>query len=455
MRFARFSDRFRAAAGATLVALGAAGCGALDTQNPNIIDASNLDSPAGAATKRLGAINQFILAKDGDFNPVPVPGSSPPIYNDNSDGHILLSGILADEFVNPGFIPTRSEIDLRQAQPTNVTVEDFYRSLHRARASTEDAAASLAKFSQAPDADTGIPEMLSLSGFTYVMFAEDFCSGVPVSRVVNDTISYGDQLTTTQVLDTAIVRFNAALAHPSIAAGDPIFSLASVGLARALLNEGRFAEAAAAAQNVPADFLYETQHAASPSSLQNSVNLAWSQGNFGTEDAEGGNGLNWITANDSRVQGATGIGADNNTPTWKPNKYPDVGSSIPTADYLEAQLIIAENELQTAGGNFGPMNTRLNTLRASAGLTALPVPANAAAATDQLFRERGFWLFARGNRLGDLRRLIRQYGRGSETVFPHALYFKGGQTYGAGVNLPLPRTETNNPKVKECLDRNA
>jgi hypothetical protein len=453
MRHTRHWDRIRAAAGAVLVALGAAGCGALDTQNPNIIDANNLDTPAGAATKRLGAISEFILAKDGDFNPVPVPGSQPPIYNDNADGHILISGILSDEFVNPGFIPSRTEIDLRQAQPTNVTVEDFYRSLHRARFSAEDAAASLLKFSETPDADTGIPEMLALAGYTYVFFAEDFCSGVPVSKVVNDTISYGDQLTTTQVLDTAIARFTAALAHPSIAAGDPIYSLASVGLARALLNEGRFAEAAAAAQAVPADFLYETEHASSPSALQNSVSLAWAQGNFGVnlEGSEGTNGIDWVNAQDVRVTGDTGIGADNNTPTWKPNKYPAVDSPIPTADYLEAQLMIAEADLKAGGGNW---LTILNTLRSGASLPALADPGSANARVDLFFRERAFWLFARGNRLADLRRLVRQYGRPVESVFPTGQYFKGGLTYGPGVNLPIPRTETNNPKVKDCLDRN-
>ena len=88
--------------------------------------------------------------------------------------------------------------------------------------------------------------MLSLAGFTYIFLAEDFCSGVPVSRIEDDQVVYGQPLTTDQVFETAIARFNAALAHPSIAPGEPIHSLASVGLGRALLNQGLFAEAAAA-----------------------------------------------------------------------------------------------------------------------------------------------------------------------------------------------------------------
>ena len=90
--------------------------------------------------------------------------------------------------------------------------------------------------------------MLALAGFTYLFFAEDFCSGVPVSRTVGGVIQYGDQLTTAQLIDTAIVRFQAALAHPSIAPGDPIHSLASVGLGRALVDRETSSEPALAVQ---------------------------------------------------------------------------------------------------------------------------------------------------------------------------------------------------------------
>src|ERR671910_1562709 len=240
----RRSNIRTAAAAISLVMAGAAGCGLLDTNQPNIVGVEDLDTPAGAASQRLGAISIFTLAKDGDFNPVAVPGSEDS-FNDNSDGYILTSGILADEFVNPGFIPSRTEIDARIAQPTTAGLGALFQSLNRARSASEDAAVALQTFGERPDTDPGIPEMLSLAGFVYTFLAEDFCSGIPVSRVENDEIVFGQPLTTTQVFDTAIVRFNSALAHPSLVPGDPIHSLASVGLARALLNQGLFAEAAA------------------------------------------------------------------------------------------------------------------------------------------------------------------------------------------------------------------
>ena len=109
------------------------------------------------------------------------------------------------------------------------------------------------------------------------------------------------------MFDTAIARFNAALAHPSIAPGDPIHSLASVGLARALLNQGRFAEAATAVASVPSDFIYETEHATTPSNLHNGVFEAFNNGEFGVEDQEGVNGLNYVSAQDLRVTGDSGL----------------------------------------------------------------------------------------------------------------------------------------------------
>jgi hypothetical protein len=435
-----------------LLLAGVAACGLLDTNQPNIVGVEDLDTPAGAATKRLGAISTFTLAKDGDFNPVAVPGNEDS-FNDNSDGYILVSGILADEFVNPGFIPSRTEVDLRLAQPTTAGLAELFQSLARARNGAEEAAAALQAFGTDPDTDTGIPEMHSLAGFTYVFFAEGFCSGVPVSRIVNDQIVYGQPLTTAQILDTAIARFNTALAHPSIVPGDPIHSLASVGLARALVDQGLFPEAAAAVASVPPEFVYETEHANTPAALHNGVFEAFNNGNFGVFDQEGGNGLNYVSAADIRVQGDSGIGADNNTETWFPSKYPGFEASIPLADYLEAQLIIAESELQAS--SFSGMTQRLNDLRALVGLAPLATPGNVDAAVDQLFTERAFWLYATGHRLGDMRRLIRQYGRDPETVFPTGDWFKGGLTYGTDVNLPLPRREENNPNVTGCLDRNA
>jgi starch-binding outer membrane protein, SusD/RagB family len=88
-------------------------------------------------------------------------------------------------------------------------------------------------------------------------------------------------------------------------------------------------------------------------------------------------------------------------------------------------------------------------------MAALPVPADSATAVSLYFREKAFWTFTRGQRLGDLRRLIRQYGRTEDTTFPSGVHYKGPD-YGDDVNLPVPKNEEgNNPNFHGCLDRNA
>ena len=77
-------------------------------------------------------------------------------------------------------------------------------------------------------------------------------------------------------------------------------------------------------------------------------------------------------------------------------------------------------------------------------LPALTDPGTDVARVNLLFRERAFWLYLTGTRLGDMRRLIRQYSRGAETVFPTGAWHKGGN-YGTDVNLPIPFNEQQNP----------
>ncbi len=122
------------------------------------------------------------------------------------------------------------------------------------------------------------------------------------------------------------------------------------------------------------------------------------------------------------------------------------------ASGTEARLIEAEAALQA--GNSGLMLQILNALRSAAGLTPVTDPGSQALRTDLVFRERAFWLYLTGHRLGDMRRLVRQYGRAQDTVFPSGVYHKGGE-YGSDVNFPVSSDEKNNPNFESCLDRNA
>jgi hypothetical protein len=70
-----------------------------------------------------------------------------------------------------------------------------------------------------------------------------------------------------------------------------------------------------------------------------------------------------------------------------------------------------------------------------------------------LFRERAFWMYGTGHRLGDMRRLLRQYGRTVDQVYPIGAWFKGGN-FGDAIQMPVPFDEQNNPNFVTCTNRN-
>ena len=60
--------------------------------------------------------------------------------------------------------------------------------------------------------------------------------------------------------------------------------------------------------------------------------------------------------------------------------------------------------------------------------------------------------------MGNLRRLVRQYGMDQSQVFPVGAWHKGGN-YGSDVNMPVPQAEENNPNLgireETCMNRGA
>jgi starch-binding outer membrane protein, SusD/RagB family len=150
---------------------------------------------------------------------------------------------------------------------------------------------------------------------------------------------------------------------------------------------------------------------------------------------------------DSELDPDNGVGFDGVTPMFHQLKYPDRDVDVVLASGTEARLIEAEALLEA--GNVSGWLGKLNALRTPAGLGALTDPGTPAARVDLMFRERAFWLWLTAHRLGDLRRLVRQYGRAANSVFPTGGYPQGG-AYGNDVSLPIPFEELNNPLAVEC-----
>ena len=125
--------------------------------------------------------------------------------------------------------------------------------------------------------------------------------------------------------------------------------------------------------------------------------------------------------------------------------YPwSIGFAVFVALTGACALIRAEAAYRA--GNYAGVNGTLailNGLRTAAGMTPLVAAATPTAQVDQIFRERAFWLFGTAHRLGDLRRLMKFYGRSEDATFPTGQYFKGG-SYGDQVSLMVPQDEGRN-----------
>jgi len=455
------------AAALALVAV-AAGCSTdkvLSVKDPDVVRPEALNDPANLPVFLASAYAEVMAGYDGG----------------TFEGMVNYSGLLSDEFIQTESFPTRFEIDTRNMVVGNTSLRDVFRELSRGRAAAERAARKYVELEQ-PNV-IGRAEALNLAGFAYILFGENYCSGVPFSTLNDDqTITYGAPQTTQEIFETAIAKFDTALVLATAVggtAGTRQVTLAKVGRGRALLGLARFADAAAAVAGVPAEYKFELQHSDNSARQNNGVwSLSINGGRWGVAEREGTNGLNFRSGADVRTASRprsinNGNGFDGG-PMFEALKYPARNTPITLADGVEAELIKAEAQLR-AGDATGFLAT-LNALRANpAVLTTRGYPAGSLAPlTDPgsdvgrqnlLFRERAYWLFLTAHRLGDLRRMVRHYGRGAETVFPTGPYSSNGRTtiYGTDTSFPIPVEELNNPELpvdappalKGCINRDA
>lgn len=437
-------SRWSTLAAAAALLLGTTACdidSLLEVDDPDIVTPETLTGPQGLATLRAGALGDFAFAYAGNAG--------------GTEGQILVAGLFTDEFIHSGTFTTRAEVDLRDVEEDNGTMTGVFSNLQRARQALETAATAIREGVSDPSSDARIAEMLGLAGFTYVMAGENYCSGVPFSDLVEGQIVPGEPLTTDQVMERAIERFDRALANT--AGSESMANMARIGKARALVNLGRYDEAAQVVADVPTDFEFLIQYSTNTARQENGVynfNVVFER--WSLADSEAGEGLAFRTADDARVPWERNppgdLGFDESTPQFNLLKYPGRAAAIPIATGEEARLIEAEAALEA--GNVSAFLANVNEVRDRHGLGDVSDPGTESGRVDLLFRERAFSLFATSHRLGDLRRLVRQYERSPEAVFPSGAYFKGG-TYGSDVNLPVPFSERNNPLFTGCLNRGA
>jgi starch-binding outer membrane protein, SusD/RagB family len=396
------------------------------------------------------------------------------------NNYIVETGVLTDEF-QATYDVSFFGLDSRTAD-TGTGSYGTYDALQTARTQAHLATSALAKFGKAsPPSD--VAESYMMEAYTELLLAEYICSGIPLSTVnFGGGITYSAGLTTTQVLNAALAHFDTASTYASTAS---IETAIAIGKGRTWLDLDAYDSAAAAVINVAPNAAYLVQYG-TENGFQNGV---WSGFGAGASSStitvsniEGENGLNFVSAQDPRVP------TTNLAPATGYAAYSSASSPIVLAGGIEGQLIQAEaalshgtpswldilNGLRTDGtfttapdpSNPSATDTTYNAGSGGvAGLPPLADPGTPDAQVDLLFRERAFWLYATGHREGDLRRLVRQYQRPEQTIYPIGPYIPAVSGFGSGalptaygsqvVGLPDVQEQQENGLYHGCFNLGA
>jgi hypothetical protein len=394
------------------------------------VQQGDVQTASGAASLRAGALSSLF----GSF-------SSQSLY----------TGLFVDEFTisyssGSGFFSAEDQRTLSATSPGGFP----FGGLAAGRINAILAITTLKAV--APQPTWHIGELYALVAAAELDFAEGLCSGVPLATVQGFTPSYGPTLTAHQLLSQALADLDSAAKYST--GSDSIASLVAVLRGRTYSDSGDLAAASTAVQSVPLNFAY----AAELSDTTN-INIIYQQivanGLETVSDREGISGLPFVSAADPRVP--TVSLQVNGTTISAPALVSNGSIPLILTSGVEAQLIVAEANL--AAGQISAWSTILNSLRQNAITPSMPPltadSTTAASPSMQLavmFRERAFWLFATGHRLGDMRRLVRQYKLPVNSVYPTGLYHGGPSTYGSSVVYPV--SEQDDPNYHGCYNLN-
>jgi hypothetical protein len=430
----------------------------LAPQNPGVIDPASAVNAAAADALWVGALGRWKSSMNGGGN--------------NTEALWNWQALFTDELQSGDTFSQRNDADSRSLQTNDGVLTPIYQAAQQARGRARDAINALLAYDQSAAGKQHVGEMYLMMGYIEMELGESFCNGIPLGETVNGVPVYTQPLTDADVFKTALARTDTALTF--LTATDA----ATVALKQAVLTTrgrikvdlGDFAGGATEVASVPTSFQYSFDYTQTTFdnewwimgtsvkryTLGDSVNLA----------GQIQNAIPFARLNDPRVvvKNSGAPGEDNVT------IFIDQGNwgrddPIPPLSGIDARLTEAEAKLNA--NDIAGMMTILNALRTSAqtigafkvaAMAALATPPDKNTATDLLFREKTLWQFERGYRMGDLRRLVRQYNRTQDKVFPTGPFVRNGTpsgTFGTQVAFPVPDHELNNPNFHGCLDTKA
>jgi hypothetical protein len=388
---------------------------------PSRIKAEDLEKPENALLLVEGAVGDFECAL-GDY--------------------IVAAGAVGDELANANLANRIWDFDRRTILPTNVVYSTqscddgdptVYTTLSTARFDGDNAVRLLDGWTdeQVPGRIGLIATAAAYAGYSLVLLGEGMCSAA---------LDVGPELTPAQILTEAEARFTRAIEAATAAADTQTLNLALLGRARARLDLGNKAGAAADAALIPEGFRVEATYSAAKTQRENLVFTVLYRDLLYTVDVPFRD-VTFEGIPDPRVSvvdAGTG-GADLSVEVFQPLKYPAIESSIPVAKWEEAQLILAEADV--AAGDVGGAVAIINTLHANASIPAFG-GGTPEEVMSQIIEERRRELFLEGQRLGDIIRYDLPLFPAPGTPFPVGGTDTG--VYGTQVCFPLPSAERNN-----------
>jgi hypothetical protein len=461
----RFTDRARGTVIAlALVATSAivGGCDPkqelLSPQQPNIINPGNVNSAAAADALYAGALSRWKASMNGGG------GNTEALWN--------WEALFTDELRSADTFSQRNDADQRNLATNDGVLTPIYRAAQQARGRARDAINALLIYDTTPLGKQHVGEMYTVMGYIEMAMSGVFCNGIPFGETVDGVPQYTQPLTNADGSKLAISRFDSALTFLTATDSSTlkIKYLALVSRARAQLDLGDFAGAATTVASVPTAFQYTFTY-----SQTTFDNEWWVMGPSVKRYTAGDsvdiagqilNAIPFARLNDPRVVvNDSKSPSEDNTTNFLEIKNWGRDDPIPPATGIDARLIEAEARLQAS--DIPGMMTILNALRTSpqtigifkvAAMAALPTPPDQTTATDVFFREKALWQYERGYRMDDLRRLVRQYGRSQDVVFPAGKFTRNGTpsgNFGSQVAFPVVDDERSNPNFHGCLDTKA
>lgn len=291
-----------------------------------------------------------------------------------------------------------------------------------------------------------IANAYSIEAYSIVFLAENGCSGIPLTYIpFEGSVEYTEGYSTTDLFRKAVALFDSAVSfeHDS----SHFYTLASVGVARAYLGLGKFDSALLSVREMDSDDQSFTLAYTDAFTPRDSIRYTrfWTYRDLSSsggeavrseldyvyvENSEGENGIDWISPVANIQDPRIPIELVSNNFRLFPQQRKFVGGAVTVtlAGWIDARMIEAEAILNQNGLSGTSWLEPVNEARRSIGLFDTTDPGSSDARVDLLFRERAFWFYLTGSRLGDMRRLVRQYGRVVSDVYPFGMYTKAPNT---------------------------